>query len=258
MKNLILTRPLAIIDLETTGVDPATCRIVEIGVMKFTPTSVDGVSAATMKTRRLNPGVPIPADATAIHGIHDGHVFAAPNFAAIAKSLLESLDGCDLAGFNLKRFDLKVLVLEFARCGIEFDLTGRAIIDACEIFHEREPRDLAGAVKFYTIDSFSPHSAEGDVNATAKVLDRMLDFYPDLPRSADQLAAAFVDPNAVDLDERFVRRADGEIVFNFGKYKGDPIVERPAYLDWMLDQSFLPDTKRIAREALQPQPEGVR
>lgn len=239
--NLILSRPLAILDLETTGLNPAECRIVEVSILLLPNDE--------QRTRRLNPGVQV-GESVQVHGITNDDVKDCPTFATVAKGLLEFLSGCDLCGFNLKRFDLRVLAAEFARCDLAFDLAGRSIIDVCEIFHQREPRNLAGAVKFYTIDAFKPHAAEGDVLATMKVLDRMLDFYPDLPRSTAELAAAFTDPNAVDLDGFFTRR-DGTIVFAKGKHQGKPIVGEKNYLRWMLGADFAADTKLIAQEAME-------
>lgn len=199
----------------------------------------------------MNPGIPIPAEATAIHGITDADVADLPAFPAIARGLLDFLDGCDLAGFNLKRFDLKVLCAEFARCGIDFPLAGRAIIDVCVMFHELHPRDLTAAVRHYVgAPDFAAHSAAGDVSATAEVLDAMIERHAELPRTVADLGAVFTNPDAVDIDECFVRRG-GELVFAFGKHNGRPIREHRSYLEWMLREPFLSDTKKIAREALE-------
>lgn len=142
-KNLFLTRPLAVIDLETTGIHPQTDRIVEMSVLKLLP-----AGGKRQITRRLNPGIPIPKETSAIHGIFDADVASEPAFAAVASSLLELLDGCDLCGFNIRRFDLRVLHAEFQRAGLTLFLTGRAIIDLLQIFHARERRDLGAAVQF--------------------------------------------------------------------------------------------------------------
>jgi DNA polymerase-3 subunit epsilon len=250
VKNLTLTRPLVVLDLETTAVDPKTARIVEIGCTKYTPEHTPD-----SRTRRVNPGIPIPAEATAIHGITDADVADCPRFASVAASLLDFLAGADLAGFNLKRFDLKVLCAEFARCGIEFPLTGRAIIDVCVMFHELHPRNLEAAVKHYLgAPDFAAHSAAGDVSATVEVLDAMLARHG-LPRTSADLAAAFANPDAVDLGECFVHRPpDAEIVFMFGKHADKPLAEvakrDPGYLRWMLDQDFYGDAKALVRSAL--------
>lgn len=243
--NLILTRPLVVIDLETTGTDTKTARIVELTAAKRDP----GAESTDIRTRRLNPGVSIPAEAIAVHGISDAMVADCLPFGAIARGLLDFLDGCDLAGFNLKRFDLKVLCNEFARCGLEFSIAGRSIIDVCEIFHQRQPRTLEAAVMFYLgCNDFAAHSSAGDVMATAEVLDAMLVRYDDLPRDAAKLAEAFIG-DALDLDEFFIRRGT-EIVFAKGKHAGKPISSEPGYLRWMLDQDFYPDTKSLVRSAL--------
>jgi DNA polymerase III subunit epsilon len=247
--NLLLERPLAILDLETTGIDPARDRIVEISVLKIQP---DG--RRKQLTHRLNPGIPIPATATAIHGIADADVADKPGFEAIAAQLLDLLDGCDLCGFNVKRFDLRVLNDEFKRSGHVFSLEGRAIVDAMEIFHAMEPRNLAAAVRFYCErEHEGSHAAGADVLATADVLDAMLARYQDLPRTVSGLHEQFADASAVDSGGRF-RRVGEEIRFAFGKHRGLPVetVARsdPDYLQWMLGQDFLDDAKAIVREAL--------
>ncbi len=158
-KNLVLSRPLAFIDLETTGTDVQTDRIVEIGVLKVFP---DGRKDA--RCRRINPGIPIPESATAIHGITDSDVAGEPTFEVVALRLLKFLDGCDLCGFNLKRFDLKLLIAEFNRIGCDFPRDGRSIIDPLEIYHDRERRDLSTAVQFYCgRDHEGAHCASADV-----------------------------------------------------------------------------------------------
>jgi len=144
LRNIQLDRPLAVIDLETTGTDPKLDRIIEISALKLLPD--DGHDH---RTRRVNPGVPIPPEATAVHGISDDDVADCPAFRAIAPGLARFLDGCDLAGFNILNFDLRLLAAEFNRVGLVFPVAGRRIIDACRIFHQREPRDLTAAMKFY-------------------------------------------------------------------------------------------------------------
>jgi DNA polymerase-3 subunit epsilon len=248
-KNLSLTRPLAVIDLETTGVDPQSARIVEIGVIK-----IDPAGGQVQRTRRLNPGIPIPPDATAVHGIYDIDVADKPAFSDIAASLHEFLSGCDLCGYNLKRFDLRILHEEFKRAGVPFDLEGRALVDPMEMFHQMEPRHLAAAVRFYlNRDHDNAHTAHGDVQATLEVLDAMLDRYADLPRTPDGLHVRFRDPNVVDSGG-FFTRVEGEIRFKKGKHRGQPLdavaQREPDYLRWMLAGSFLDDTKAVAANAL--------
>jgi DNA polymerase III subunit epsilon len=247
-KNLLLNRPLAVIDLETTGTDPKTDRIIEIAVVKILP---DG--SRDDRCRRVNPGVPIPEAATKIHGITDSDVKDEPGFDILAPRLAKFLDGCDLCGFNLKRFDLRLLIAEFDRAGNRFPLQGRKIVDPLEIYHGRERRDLSAAVRFYCgKEHEGAHGASADVHATLEILDAMLDRYPDLPRSVDELHDVLRGERAADLDGKFIM-SDGRVVFNFGKYKGrrldDVAREYPDYINWMLGQSFLEDTEELVLEA---------
>ena len=247
--HLELSRPLAVIDLETTGTDTKDARIVEISVLRVEPSGV-----RDHRTRRVNPGIPIPPEATAIHGIRDEDVANEPSFADKAKGLIQLLDGCDLCGFNLKRFDLRVLYCEFQRAGIRFDMEGRAIVDPMEMFHQMEPRHLAAAVRFYLgRDHASAHSAAADTLATLDVLDAIVGRYPDLPRTPSDLHERFRDPNAVDSNG-FFTRVEGEIRFANGKHRGqqlDSVAARdPSYLRWVLGQDFFADTKAIVTEAL--------
>ena len=247
--HLKLERPLALLDLETTGVNPQKDRIVQISVLRFSPPD-----KRVLRTRRVNPGILIPAEATEVHGISDADVTDEASFCDIAPNLLRFLDDCDLCGYNLKRFDLRMLYAEFERAGFTLDLEGRSIIDPMQIFHHYERRDLAAAVQFYLGHVHeNGHAAESDVEATAKVLAAMLDRYEDLPRLVSDLHDQFTDPGAVDLGERFTR-IEGEIRFRFGKYRGQPLDavarESPDYLKWMLAQDFGSDTKRVVTDAL--------
>jgi DNA polymerase-3 subunit epsilon len=249
LRNLTLERPLAILDLETTGTDPKADRIVEVSILKILP---DG--RHQQRTSRVNPGVPIPAGATAVHGITDADVADEPRFAELADELLAFLDGCDLGGFNLKRFDLQMLYTECTRAGRTLPLENRAVIDAMEIFHTREPRDLSAAVRFYCgRDHEGAHGAGADVLATAAVLDAMVARYDDLPRTVAGIHQHFKTPNAVDSSGHFTR-GGGQIRFAFGKYRGqaldDVAARKPDYLEWMLTQTFFEDTKELVRQAL--------
>ena len=251
MKNLRLDRPLVVFDLETTGTDPATDRIVEISGLRIAP---DGTRQ--VKTRRLDPERPIPAGATAVHGITDDDVRGAPTFRQIARSLLEWLDGADLAGFNILRFDVPLLEREFRDCGLDLALAGRRVLDAMAVFHRKEPRDLTAAVRFYLArEHAAAHSAEADVEAAAEVLDAQLARYPDLPRGAAELHAWMRGgrPDGVDSRGKFVWR-DGEAVFAFGKHQGAPLrqvaAEARDYLEWILGTDFPEDAKGIVAAAL--------
>lgn len=244
-------RPLVVFDLETTGADKTFDRIVEIAALKLAPGS-----APTLLTRRVNPGMRIPREATAVHGIRDEDVRDLPSFGAIAAEVVAFFAGCDLAGYNVRQFDLPVLVRECDRAGSPFPLEGRRVVDAQTIFFKREPRDLAAAVRLFAgREHVNAHDALSDVVATAEVLAGQLARYDDLPRSLDALhqLSAPNETRFVDPDKRFFWR-DGEAVFAFGDYRGKTLVEvaekSPGYLDWMIRRDFPEEAKRIAREAL--------
>ena len=246
LRNLILGRPLAVVDLETTGIDARNDRIVEVGVLKLDP------AAGPIRYRRLvHPGVPIPEAAVAVHGITDEDVAARPRFRAIAPRLARLLADADLAGFNLRRFDLPFLAAEFRRAGVAFAIAGRAVLDAQQIFHAREPRDLAAALRLYCGRAHEgAHSALADAEATAAVLDAQVGHYSDLPATVPVLHSLLTE---VDVGGRF--RVDaGRVVFAFGKHLGRPLDEvarlDPSYLAWMLGQDFLDDAKELAERAL--------
>lgn len=244
--NLKIERTLTIIDLETTGLDTEHDRIVEFAVLRVQP---DG--DVRMTGSHLNPGIPIPPAATAVHGIRDEDVAGSPRFEEIAEPLFEMLSQGDLAGYNLKKFDLPLLACEFGRCWLDFQWTGRTIIDVFEIFQKQEPRHLANAMQFYCGQpQEDAHSAYGDVDATAFVLDAQLAKYPDLPRNVRDLHERFA---GVDIMGKF-RRENDSIVFNFGRHAGrllrEVAAESPDYLAWMLEGSFLDDVKDIVRNAI--------
>jgi DNA polymerase-3 subunit epsilon len=245
-RHLRLRRPFAIFDAEATGLDPRSDRIVAIAVLRVAP------DAEVIRYHRLiHPGIPIPEGATAVHGITDADVADQPPFPAIAPALARLLDGCDLGGFNLVRFDLPLLGAEFARVGRPLPLHDRAIIDVLRIYHTHEPRDLTAAVRFYLDrDHAAAHDAWADALATAEVLDAQLARYAELPRSIDELHARLTE---VDIGGRFRRQA-GRIVFAFGKHAGRPLEQvarrDPDYLRWMLAQDFLDDAKTLAERAL--------
>jgi DNA polymerase III subunit epsilon len=251
LKNIRLDRPLVVLDLETTGTRVQTDRIVEISLLKLLP---DGTNQ--IKTRRLNPGIPIPAEASAIHGITDADVASEPSFRQIARGLVAHLDGCDLCGYNVWNFDLKMLVNEFKRAEVSFSVEGRRILDPCRIFHKREPRDLTAALKFYCrMEHEGAHGAEADVLAALLVMDSQVDHYEDLPRTIPELHFAMDYPDTVDPDGKFVRREDGVIVFTFSDHNGKAVddVARtdPGFLEWILRKDFSDEAKAVARGALE-------
>jgi len=232
---LKLDRPLAFFDLETTGLDPRSDRIVELALIRFDP---DGGSQE--RVRRFHPGVPIPAESTRIHGITEADVAGEQPFAARARSLRDLLDGCDLAGFNVRRFDLPMLLAEFRRAGVDFDLTGRRIIDVQAIFHREERRDLTAAARFYLGQEHADaHSALADIRVSASVLAAQLERYESLPRDVDGLHRYCDDcaPMETGLARWFVA-GEGGHVFRRGKHRGRTLQEvgdlAPDYLEWML------------------------
>ncbi|MBQ3535907.1 MAG: 3'-5' exonuclease [Alistipes sp.] len=246
--KLNLKRPLVFFDLETTGVDTAKDRIVEISMVKVMP---DGEEI--VRTRLINPQMHIPEDATAIHGITDEDVKDQPTFAQIAKSLYKFIEGCDFGGFNSNRFDLPMLVEEFLRAGVDVDFKSRKFIDVQNIFHKMEQRTLVAAYKFYCDkDLTDAHSAEADTRATYEVLKAQLDRYAELQNDVTALAEFSARGETADYAGRIGYNEKGEEVFNFGKYKGVKVSEvfqrEPSYYDWMMKGDFPLYTKKVITE----------
>lgn len=246
--NLKLKRPIIFFDLETTGVDTATDRIVEISMVKI---GVDGQKQ--VKTRRINPEMHIPEEATAVHGITDEDVKGEPTFKQIARSLAQFIEGCDFGGFNSNRFDLPVLVEEFMRAGIEVDFKNRKYIDVQNIFHKKEQRTLVAAYKFYCDKELeNAHSAEADTLATYEVLDAQIARYGDIGDTVEQLAAYSTHQTTADFAGRIGYDESGAEIFTFGKYKGrrveDVFRAEPSYYAWMMNGDFPLYTKKIITE----------
>jgi DNA polymerase-3 subunit epsilon len=242
--KLHLKRPLVVFDLETTGMSVNTDRIVEFSYIKVMP---DG--AENIKTLRFNPGIPIPHEVSLIHGIYDEDVKDAPLFKQKAKELAEEFKGCDFAGFNSNKFDFPLLVEEFLRAGVEFDVENRKFVDAQRIFHMMEQRTLTAAYKFYcNKELVNAHSAEADTIATLEVLKAQIERYENLENDVDFLHNFTKQDKNVDLAGRMVYNNDGVPVFNFGKHKGKPVQEvfktDFGYYDWMMNGDFAEDTKR--------------
>ncbi|MBN1199411.1 MAG: 3'-5' exonuclease [Bacteroidales bacterium] len=258
--ELNLTRPLAFIDLETTGIKVATDRIVEICILRVEP---DGTT--NLKTLRLNPEMEIPWEATAIHGITNADIKDSPTFRQVAQELAGFLDSCDLAGYNSNHFDIPLLVEEFLRVEVDFDLKGRRLVDVQNIFHKMEPRNLAAAFQFYcNKELINAHSAEADTIATFEILKAQLDRYKEKEfKDRDgQVSTPIVnDINAlsefssqeknVDLVGHIVFNARQEEVFNFGKHKGKRVTDvfknEPSYFDWIMKSEFPLSTKKVVR-----------
>ena len=246
--QLNLRNPLVFFDLETTGIDIAKDRIVEISMVKVMPNGEEIV-----KTRRINPGMPIPPESTAIHGITDEDVKDCPKFKEIAKSLAAQIEGCDLAGFNSNRFDIPMLAEEFLRAGVDVDLNRRKFIDVQTIFHKMEQRNLTAAYKFYcNKDLANAHSAEADTMATYEVLKAQLDRYPELENDVNFLSKYSSFTNNVDFAGRMVYNEKGQEVINFGHYKGRLVEEvlksDPSYYAWIMNGDFPLNTKKMLTE----------
>ncbi len=241
--KLKLTRPLVFFDLETTGTNITHDRIVEISIVKLMP---DGT--VVERSRRLNPEMPIPAEATAVHHITDDDVAAEPTFRQVAASLSKLLQGCDIAGFNSNRFDIPLLDQEFHRAGVDFDLNGVRFVDVQTIYHKKEPRTLVAAYRYYCGKELEDaHSALADTRATMEVLMAQLDVYDDLPVELDGLSE-FANPNRnVDLLGRLIYDDNKREVINFGKYKGrlaeEVLASDPGYYNWIMQGDFTQNTK---------------
>lgn len=274
--RLNLTKPLVVFDLEATGLDLVNDRIIQISYVKVSPGEKEGEEER--KSIFVNPGKPIPAFVQQLTGITDDMVKDAPTFKQLAKQLADSFIGCDFAGFNSDRFDVPMLAEEFLRAGIDFDFSKCRLIDAQNIFHKREPRNLAAAYRFYTghkmEDDFRAHRADQDAEATYRVLMGELDKYAPttveepsqaLPNDMNVLAEESRMNNNVDFAGRIVWEdvkdkngkaltdKDGKPlrheVFNFGKYKGhvvtDVLHRDPGYYSWMLNADFTLNTKQV-------------
>ncbi|WP_080059304.1 3'-5' exonuclease [Spirosoma aerolatum] len=257
--QLILKKPLAFFDLETTGINIAKDRIIDICIMKAMPGG-----EVVSKTQRVHPGMPIPLESSMIHGIYDDDVKDAPPFKTVARTLAQFLEGCDLAGFNSNRFDVPLLVEEFLRANVDFDVKNRRLVDAQRIFHLMEPRNLSAAYKFYCDKELvGAHGAEADTLASLEVLNAQVQRYHGMvartdggrdvvfDNDIDMLHSLTANTN-VDLAGRMVLNEKGEEVFNFGKHKGLPVIEvlkkEPSFYDWMLKGEFPLDTKRRLTE----------
>ena len=256
--ELKITKPIVFFDLETTGIKVATDRIVEICLLRQ---NIDGTTK--IKTLRINPEVHIPEEVTAIHGISDEDVKDCPTFKQVAAEIAKFLENCDLAGFNSNHFDIPMLMEEFIRAGVDFELKGRRFVDVQNIFHKMEPRNLAAGYKFYCDkDLTNAHSAEADTIATYEILKAQLDRYANVSikdRNGKVLQPIVNDVKAlsdfsyankaVDLIGHIIYNDKNVEVFNFGKHKGKPVNQvprdEPSYYDWMMKGDFPLSTKKV-------------
>lgn len=256
--KLNLKRPICFFDLETTGTNISTDRIVEIAITKVFPDGKEEV-----KCRKINPTIPIPLEASLVHGIYDEDVKEEPTFKQVAKGLYDFMKDCDLGGFNSNKFDVPLLLEEFHRVGIDFDISNINLVDVQNIFHQMEQRTLVAAYKFYCDkDLTDAHSAAADTNATYEVLKAMLDKYEKteftdkegntsvpVVNDVPKLAEFSKRNNNVDLAGRFVYNKENIECFNFGKHKGKPVEqvlsEEPSYYAWMMNGEFSINTKKV-------------
>lgn len=243
--ELHLKKPIIFFDLETTGTNITKDRIVEISMIKIMPNGTENE-----RTIRLNPEMPIPAEATAVHGITDENVANCRTFKMIAADLAKSFQGCDIAGFNSNRFDIPMLDQEFQRAGVKFDFSKPRFIDVQTIFHKKEQRTLVAAYKFYCgKDLNDAHSASADTRATYEVLKAQLDMYDDLPNDMEALSEYSSQNRNVDLAGRVIYNEQKQEVINFGKYKGqlvtDVLRQDPGYYSWILQGDFPQNTKDV-------------
>jgi DNA polymerase-3 subunit epsilon len=244
---LQLTHPLAIIDLETTGINLGTDRIVEIAIVK-----IMSDDKKIVKRKLINPEMPIPPASTAIHGITDEMVKDAPTFKQVANELKQFLDSCDLAGYNSNRFDIPMLAEEFLRIGMEFESKTRKLLDVQKIFHMMEQRTLTAAYRFYCgKEHEGAHGAEADASATWEVLVAQVEKYPQLGSNLETILKCIGEEQVVDFARRFIME-NGIEIFNFGKHKGRAVAEilkaEPQYYDWMMKGDFPLHTKQKLTE----------
>lgn len=247
--ELVLTRPLAFIDLETTGINISTDKIVEIAIIKIMP---DGTKL--VKRKLINPQMPIPQGASDVHGITDEMVKDAPSFKQVANEIKQFLDNCDLGGYNSNRFDIPMLIEEFLRAGLEFSTDNRKNVDVQKVFHMMEQRTLSAAYKFYCDKNLDgAHSAEADATATYEILEAQVKRYSQLGNTVESITKFTGEDDLVDFSRRMIK-VNGVEVFNFGKHKGKPVAEvlktEPQYYDWMMKGDFAMNTKQKLTEIL--------
>ena len=244
MMKLKLTRPIAFIDLETTGVNITNDRILEIAIVKV---AIDG--SKQVKRKLINPTIPIPQASSDVHGITDEMVKDAPTFKQVANEIKQFIDHCDLGGYNSNRFDLPLLIEEFSRAGIDFSVEGKKLVDVQKVFHLMEQRTLSAAYKFYCNKNLEgAHGAEADATATWEILEAQVERYPAIGDTVESIVKFTGEDDIVDFARRFVKDAKGVEIFNFGKHKGKTVAqvlkEEPQYYDWMMKGDFALNTKQ--------------
>lgn len=247
--NLQLEKPIAFIDLETTGINLSNDRIVEIAIVKILP---DGTKQ--VKRKLINPTIPIPPASSEIHGITNVMVKDAPTFKQVANEIKQFIENCDIAGYNSNRFDIPMLVEEFLRCDLNIDIENRKLLDVQKVYHMMEQRTLSAAYKFYCNKELTDaHSAEVDATATFEVLESQIEKYKQIGNTVESIVKFTGDEQIVDFSRRFIME-NGVEVFNFGKHKGKPVTkvlkDEPQYYDWMMRGDFALHTKQKLTEIL--------
>ncbi len=245
---LYLKRPLVFFDLETTGIDIAADKIVQISLLKLFHDNNEQVL-----TLLINPGMHIPAEASAVHGITDDDVRNQPNFQTLSNKIYAFLEGCDICGFNIHSFDLPLLRMEFSRLGIIYPANDISIIDAMVIFKKKERRDLTAAYRFYCNQELKgAHDAENDIRATKEVLLAQVERYNDIGRDVKALAdfSKFSSNRFADITGKLIYNGNNELLFNFGKHRFQKVLDNKDYANWVLNSDFPEDTKTLIREVL--------
>lgn len=243
--NINLNKPIVFIDLETTGINVTLDRIVEISILKIFPNQ-----NKESKTLRINPTVPIPIQASLVHGIYDKDVENEPTFKSVANDLANFIGNSDLAGYNSNKFDIPLLAEEFLRADVDFDMKKRKFVDVQVIFHKMEQRTLSAAYQFYcNKELVNAHSAEADVLATYEVLCAQIEKYPEIKNDVDFLNDFSSHSKSVDFLGRIVFDDNGNEIFNFGKHKGKLVEDvfkiEPSYYSWMMNGDFPLYTKKV-------------
>lgn len=244
---MILNRPIVFFDIEATGLNIIYDKIVQISLLKIFPDAQE-----ESKTFVINPGIPIPAEVVAIHGITNDQVKDKPYFKEVAKEIYLFINDCDLSGFNLLKFDVPILLEEFIRVGLELEIENRHIVDVQALYHKMEQRTLSAAYKFYCEKELeNAHDAEADTRATFEVFKAQLNKYETLNKDLPGIITFLGANNRVDLEGRIIKNDKGEEVFNFGKHKGKKVTQvfenEPSYYNWMLDGEFSGYTKKVVQ-----------
>ncbi|MCF6296918.1 MAG: 3'-5' exonuclease [Flavobacteriaceae bacterium] len=246
--ELKLTKPIVFFDLETTGINIASDRIVEISILKLFPNG-----NKESKTWLVNPEMEIPKEASDIHGITNERVVTEPTFNELATTVSKMIEGCDLAGFNSNRFDIPLLAEEMLRADVDFDMNGRKAIDVQVIFHKKEQRTLGAGYKFYCDkDLKNAHSAEADTLATYEILEAQIKKYDDLENSVEFLSEYSIQKKRADFAGFITLNDNNEALFSFGKYKNkkvkDVLKQNPGYYNWIQNADFPLYTKKVLTE----------